>query len=634
MGRLLLICRLAARDLRRHRAEAVLLLLAVTTATTVLTLGLVLQGVTSHPYQQTRAATHGPDIVAYLQTPAQATKLVHDAGVTAHSGPYPQVTTTLRFGRLTAGVEAEGRSQALAAVDQPELTAGRWVRPGGVVIERAFAEALGAAVGDPVTVNGRSFTVAGIAVTAAKPSFPNICEDGSGGCYLYFNGIGAKDTGLIWMTEPDVTTLGVANQHYSYVLNLTLSDPAGAPAFATSYGFVPSAGASTGGPGHHRGHSGLPAPPAISLAVWQEIGPHAGPVLATWEEIAASDGLLIADEQAVLVPGTVLLALLAIASVAVLVGGRLAENNRRVGLLKAVGGTPGLVAATFLAENLFLAAIAAAAGLAVGWLAAPLLTSPGAALVGTPGAPSLTPSAVLEVVAVALVVALFSTLVPAIRAARSSTVSALADMARTPGRHGRLIDLSRRLPVPMLFGLRLTARRPRRALLSAASTAVTVLGIVAVLAFHATVSGDLSGQSGAGGLANPVVDRDGQLLTVITVVLVILAALNVVLTAWATVLDARRASAIMRALGANSGQVRAGLATAQVMSALPGAIVGVPLGIVVFKALAGGGTASPSALWLAITVLGTLLAVAGLTAIPARVATRQPAAVTLQAVTT
>ena len=630
MGRLLLVCRLSARDMRRHPAEAMLLLLAVTTATTVLTLGLALQGVTSHPYQQTRTATRGPDIVAYLHAPAQAAALVNAAGVTAHSGPYPEVTTTLEFGRLTAGVEAEGRSQAPAAVDQPELTAGSWVRPGGVVIERAFAEALRVAVGDPVTVNGRSFTVTGIAVTAAKPSFPNICENGSGGCYLYFNGIGAKDTGLIWMTEPDVAALGVASTHYDYVLNLKLADPGGAPAFASSYGVAPA-----GGQHHGPGHSGGPAPPppGASLTALRQAVPSAGPILATWEEIAGSDALPIADEQDVLVPGTVLLAVLAIASVAVLVGGRLAENNRRVGLLKAVGGTPGLVAATFLAENLFLAVIAAAAGLALGWLAAPLLTSPGAALVGTPGAPSLTLPAGLAVAGVALVVALASTLAPAIRSARSSTVDALADAARPPGRHSGVISFSRKLPVPMLFGLRLATRRPRRALLSAASAAATVVGIVAVLAFHATVNGNLAGQSAAGGLANPVVSRDEQVLAVITVVLVILAVLNAIFTAWATVLDARRASAVMRALGASSGQVRAGLATAQVLSALPGAIVGAPLGIVLFKAVAGGGTASPSALWVAVTVLGTLLAVAVLTAVPARIGTRQSAAVTLQAET-
>ena len=64
MGRVLLVCRLAARDLRRRPAEAALLLLAITAATTTLTLGLVLRGVTDKPYQSTREATAGPDVVA------------------------------------------------------------------------------------------------------------------------------------------------------------------------------------------------------------------------------------------------------------------------------------------------------------------------------------------------------------------------------------------------------------------------------------------------------------------------------------------------------------------------------------------------------------------------------------------
>jgi hypothetical protein len=52
------------------------------------------------------------------------------------------------------------------------------------------------------------------------------------------------------------------------------------------------------------------------------------------------------------------------------------------------------------------------------------------------------------------------------------------------------------------------------------------------------------------------------MLLVITVALVTLTALNAILTAWATVLDARHASALMRALGANSRQVSSGLAAA------------------------------------------------------------------------
>lgn len=136
----------------------------------------------------------------------------------------------------------------------------------------------------------------------------------------------------------------------------------------------------------------------------------------------------------------------------------MAERTRRVGLLKAVGASPGLVTATLVAENLVLALAAAALGLVIGWLAAPLLTSPGAALVGTPGAPSLTAPIAGLVLAVALAVALGATLVPAIRAARGSTVGALADAPRPPRRRSRLLAMSRRLPVPLLIGLRLIAR--------------------------------------------------------------------------------------------------------------------------------------------------------------------------------
>ena len=63
-ARLALIGRLAVRDLRRRPAQAALLLIAIMAATTTLTLGLALHGVTSQPYQRTRAATAGPDLVA------------------------------------------------------------------------------------------------------------------------------------------------------------------------------------------------------------------------------------------------------------------------------------------------------------------------------------------------------------------------------------------------------------------------------------------------------------------------------------------------------------------------------------------------------------------------------------------
>lgn len=604
MGTWLLVARLGLRDVRRHAAQALLLLLVIAAAATVLTLGLALNGVTSHPYQQTQAATKGPDVVTYLpvthqpgrksQLPAQATAIVRARGVTSSSGPYPMAGAVIRVHGLTAGAEVEGRSEAPAAVDQPMVTAGSWVRPGGVVIERTFAEALKVGVGARVTLGGQRFRVAGIAVTAAQAPYPNLCDVSAGGCFASFNGFGARNIGLIWVTEADIVRLAsTGSPVVTYVVNVKLKDPGSAEAFARSHG----------------------------------VG---GNTPVTWEGVASADGLLVKDEQSVLSPGALLLSLLALALVAVLVGGRLSEHRRRVGLLKAVGGMPRLVAATFWVENLALALPAAAVGMAAGLLAAPLLTNPGAALVGVPGTPSVTLVSAVEVVAVALVIALASTLVPAIRAARSTTVGALADAARPPRRRGGWIRVSSRLPVPMLFGLRLVARRPRRALLSAGSVAVTVTGIVEVLAFHAKVASVLgASRVSAGTLADPVVSRDEQMLTVITVMLVALAALTAIFTAWATMLDSRRATALLRALGARTQQVTGGAAAAQVLSALPGALLGVPLGIGLFNVAAGGGPVPPAALLVAV-VLRTLVVVAALASVPARLATHRAVAETLQ----
>ena len=212
MGRALLVYRLAVRDLRHHAAQAALLVIAIAAATATLTMALSMNGVTGQPYSATRAATDGPDVVAYLTSTAQAKTLVHASGVTGSSGPYPVASATIRFDGRTAGVFAEGRGQTPAAVDRPDVTAGSWVRPGGVVLERTFAEALGAGVGDVVTLNGQRFTVAGIAVTAAQPPYPNLCYFTASSCPPWFTVPGGdwRNVGVIWTTEAGA--LGLASK--------------------------------------------------------------------------------------------------------------------------------------------------------------------------------------------------------------------------------------------------------------------------------------------------------------------------------------------------------------------------------------------------------------------------------------
>ena len=164
MGRILLVVRLALRDLRRRRTEAALLLLAILAATTTLTLGLVLHDAASDPYQSTRAATKGPDVVAGDDPFAEPCRPRGSwpplPASTEHSGPYPVIAAKLEASGRTSDVQVVGRDAAIAAVDQPELTQGSWVSDGGVVVEAAFANALDVRVGDSVTLGGRQFKVA------------------------------------------------------------------------------------------------------------------------------------------------------------------------------------------------------------------------------------------------------------------------------------------------------------------------------------------------------------------------------------------------------------------------------------------------------------------------------------------
>jgi len=597
-GQIVLISRLAARDLRRRPVEALMVFLVIAAAATTLTVAFALSGATNQPYQQTRMATAGPDVIAIeggggpgpaqpvssAQLAATVASLTKAPGVIAHSGPYPTADSAVRFRGHTVDVVAEGRDQAPAPVDQPKVMQGGWIRPGAVVIERGFADALGVHVGDNVRIGGRSFRVAGIAVTAAIPPYPSSL------CHIAcpfptaVGGFGVPNMGLVWLTRSAVAGLAGSGSNIAYLLNLKLADPAQAPAFVAQH-----------------------------------------PGTFTWQSIQSAINALIGIEQVALGVGGWLLGLLALAGLGVLAGRRMTEQSRRVGLLKAVGATPATVAVVLLVEQLTLAVGAAAAGLLAGWLIAPLLTGTGAGLVGAPGAPSISVPAVIIIAVIALAVAAISSLVPAIRAARTSTVSALADAPRVPSRRPLVIAVSARLPVPLLLALRQLSRRPRRALLNTASITTTVTGLVAILASHAhTPIANLT-------ISNLKLDRFNELTAIITVMLVILAAVNTTFIGWATAADGRFSSALERALGATAGQVTAGLSMAALLPALPGAIIGIPLGIAVYHVLASGTPlAVPPAWQLAGVFLATLLAVTVLTAIPSRLGARRSPAQVLQ----
>lgn len=455
--------------------------------------------------------------------------------------------------------------------------------------------ALGARVGERITLDGRTFHVAGIAVTAATAPYPNADYSLAGTPFA------SNECGMVWVTEAAARSFATTTLPLPYILNLRLASAAAAPAFTDAH----------------------------SAGEFQNL------LVLPWQQIAQQDNNIIVNEQRALLVGSWLLGLLGVASVAVIVGGRLAEQTRRVGLLKAVGSTPRLVAFVLLGENLLLALAAAAAGLGVGWLAAPLLTSPGSGLIGTPGPPAMTLATAGWVAAVAVAVAMLATVVPALRAARLSTVRALADAVQPPRRRRLLLALSRRLPVPLLLGIRLVARRPRRSILSGLTVGITATTIVAVLTVHAhqaLAEPDTGSASRLSALVNPRYERVDQVLLVLTVMLIVLASVNALFITQVTAIDARHSGGLVRALGATNEQFAAALGAAQLIPAVPGVLVGIPAGIALVGAVAHGGTTTvPPAWWLVAMAAGVLVALAALVAIPARAAARRSPAEILAA---
>lgn len=590
MGYVVLVLRLVLADVRRHKVHAAMLVLAVTAAVSALALGLSLQGASASLYRETRAATGGPDIVALSGDTGPAVtaalqSLVDDPEVDDHNGPYQLVYADLTARGASSGVVVQGASRTPGAVSRPLLTAGEWIRPGRAVLERGLATALGVRVGDRVSVAGRSYPVVGIAVTAATAIYPWAAGIGPLG--------GPSDaTGLVWMTTADARAVAGRDLPVTTAVDLRLRDPGAAQAFIAA----------------HQLDS-------------------ARVTMHSWQFLAQQDAVILRGTQPILVVGGWLLGFLAVTGLAALATGRAVEQTRRAGLLKAVGATPSLIGAVLLAEFLILAFVGDGLGLAAARLFEPAVANPTASRVGDVVGPDA--GTILATTLLAIGVAVLTTLPPTVRAMRTATVTALTSGAQQPRYRPWLNVASALLPTAFLLGVRLTARRPGRAVLHACSTAATLIGISALLMFSAQ---PVRGYGpGPGALPNIREVQNHRLLVAVTVLLVVLAFVNTIAITWMLAMEARISMAVTQALGATPGQVSAGLSLAQLLPAVPGAVGGVYVGIALFGFFNVGGLVMPPTWRFVAAVLATLLVTSALSAAPARLAARRPIARTLSA---
>ncbi len=602
MSRLGLGLQLCTRDLRRRATETVLLFIGLAVAATTLTIGLVLHGQTAAPYALTRARTAGPDVVAAIFPDPKSAVTAADRArmravaqrpeVSARSKAFPTTWAPIEAHGIRGVAEVQGRDSHASPVDRPHVVSGQWVGAGGVVVERAFAQAMRISVGDQVDLGGHPVPVSGIAVSAALPPYPQLCTIG---CILDRPTWFSAEPGLVWTTRLHASALASAREPLVWFQYLKLRKPASAPAFAQRYGAA--------GP------------------------PGARPQLDPWQEIAARQAEQLANERAAVVFGSTLIVILALATLVVLVGGRMSDEVRRVGMLKAAGAGPGFVAGLLLMSYLTTGLMAAVVGLAAGQLLTPALVALSAGLLGREGSTSVTPLSAAVVIGSILSLVVLATALPAWRAARTSTVRALDDSGHRPRRHPYVVALSAHLPAAGLLGLRLAARRPRRAVLTTLSIAVAVCAAVVVLYAQSSLHAE---RGNAGGPADPQVAQLHTVTSALTLLLVIMAAVNLIFVTRASAVDARRVLAVARAVGVTPAEAAAAVGVAQIMPVGLGLALGGAVGTALFHALSSSTTTTPPTAQLAVLVLGTVILTVALTAIPARLEAHRPIADTLR----
>jgi putative ABC transport system permease protein len=605
MRSLRLAARLARGNLRRRPAQALLLLLALTIATGVLGVAASVYGSADAPWDRVWRATRGfhvslgvyhppdePGNHAFVQElRGQAARLATAPGVVGVGGPWTHLYGSIAVAGGEEDLTAEIRDPGPYEVDQPLVTSGRWLgEGGGVVLESGLAATLHAGPGDTVTIQGRPFPVRGVAATVSRGRFP------------------LSRPAQVWVTPEtarQLRDLGMTEEGFE--LQLRLADPGDAAGFVAA---------------HRPLEATDPSSSVISY-------------LETWQRRRADSHSDIDILAGTLFAAGGLIAILTVATAAVLIAGRMATQVRQVGTLKAVGVTPRQIVLVLLVEHLAIAAGATVLGLGIGRLLGPRVAETSVTVLGTPEPPPLTWGRVAIVAAVAFTVVLLGTIRPALRGIRQSTLRSLVAGPRPPRRPGRLgrLAASLGLPLPGVLGLRSGWRRPGRLLVNAAGLLLGVAMIVVALALRDSL--DLlslrpaePGHAASDAAVAVLYDQIRAVIFATAGLLLALATINAIIVATFAARDAARNHAVLRAVGATPRQTVIALVVSQLGACAVAVVVGIPLGLGLWSLMEGGdlpevGVSTSSLLLVAVAVP---VALAAIVSVPARLLARQPVA--------
>ncbi|GAA2484581.1 ABC transporter permease [Winogradskya humida] len=432
----------------RRRVPTIVTGLVVMVAVTSAVLGASLSVASRGPFERAFQQHHGAHLAVRIDpakaTPAQLDATATAAGVAAVAGPFPLATVSAGSGQFRMPpMEVAGRGTPDSAVDELTLTRGRWATGPAEIVLAANGRFNG-----PLLATGTELTLDNV------PGNPVVTVVG------FARSI--TRTADAWAPPDQVTAWQTAqnqNQNQSQNQNQTASQPG----YQMLYRLTTAGTQAQVEAANEAIAAALPAGSLTSATSW----------LAVRRDVVGDTVLLI--------PFLIAFGLLGIVMAVLIVGnviaGAVASATRRIGILKALGFTPGQVVRAYVTQALIPAAAGAVLGLGTGYLSTlPVITKTND-LYGTTDRGTAPWIGVLVVAGILAVVALTAWAASA-RAGRLRTVDALA-VGRTPhaGRGRWASRLTSRIPLlsrPVSLGLAYPFTRPMRS-----------AGMIAAIAFGA-----------------------------------------------------------------------------------------------------------------------------------------------------
>lgn len=577
------LARLAFSGIRSRILASTLTVLLGGTAAATVVLALELGDVSRGPWERTFAAAHGAHVLANVPTAAQAQSLRSLQGVTESGTPVPETVVDVGSGHadeplLLSGISGRPRVHA------PIRTAGTAAPSGGIVLERSFAAALGLEVGALLHLSGTggdiALPVVGTAILPSQSRYPR------------------SNPGIAWVSRPTLEKLQPDRDRWNWSVALRVADPASSAAVADSI-----------------------------LAD----SPEGSAFVQTWEDQRENALQEVAPLRLLLTMYTVVLLAVAFAVVTILVGARALEQNREIGLLKAVGLTPRQVTAVFVIESAVLGLLASVLGFTVGALLAPQLA--GATAQTTLGSPDVSadPAHLLVAAVPVVVVLVASSYVSTRRRTRFSVLHAIQSGRAAPPKGFLVSALVRRLPMsaPVAVGTRTLLASGSRVLLLGSAMALTGSAFVFALSMKASLD------DRPAGTVSDVPAELPALVYTFDLVLFVITAAALLAIALLSLRERLRDFGVLKAIGLTPRQVASSLVTPYAAVAVLAGLLSVPLGLALYVAAyrAAGGdddlTIAPWP-WLALVPVGTVLLVVAATSVPARIVTRAATAEVLR----